>query len=73
MNALLPARAVVVDGVRDELLAGTARAADEHREVGVGDLADDVEHALHRGALADDVLEPVRARDLLLEARQVAA
>ncbi len=70
---LLSTRAVVVDGIRDELLAGAARTADQDGEIGVGDLPHDVEHALHRGALPEDALEAVRARHLLLEAREIPA
>src|SRR5438552_1496036 len=60
-------RAVVVGRVGDQLLPCAARAADEDRQVGVRHLADYVEDALHRGALADQAPELVRARDLLLE------
>ena len=67
------ARAVVVQRVGDQLLAGAARAADQHREVGRRHLADHVEHALHGGALADQVLEAIRVRRLLLKQPQIAA
>src|SRR5207237_2045369 len=64
--------AVVVERIGHELLARAARPPDEDRQVGVGHLADHVEHALHGRALADHVLEAVRVRDLLLEQAEVA-
>ena len=65
------AGAVVVEGVRDELLAGAARAAHQHGEVGVGHFSNHVEHPLHGGAPADDALELVGALDLLLQTAEV--
>ena len=53
-NGLRAARAAVVERLRDQLLAGAALAADEHREVGVGDPVDGLEHPAHRRAGADD-------------------
>ena len=50
------ARAVGMDGVRDELLAGTAFAAEEHRGVGSRDARDETIDGLHRRALADQVV-----------------
>src|SRR5216110_2476004 len=58
-------RAVVVERVGDQLLPRAARAADEDRQIRVRHLADHVEHALHRRALADQAPEAIRARDLL--------
>jgi hypothetical protein len=55
-RALAPG-AALVERVCDELLPGAALAADEHGEVGLRDLLDRLEHALHRGARADQVLE----------------
>ena len=40
------AQRVVVDGAGDELLAGARLAADQHRGVALGHLANDAEHAL---------------------------
>ena len=48
-----------VNRARDELLAGARFAADENRGVRRGDLLDEPEDVAHRGALADDGLEPV--------------
>ncbi len=47
---------LVVERVGDELLAGAALAAHQHRDVGVGDLVDGLEDAPHGGAPADDLL-----------------
>ena len=52
------ARAVVVDGLGEELLAGAALAGDEHGDVGRGDLPHDLEDARHERPGADDALEP---------------
>src|SRR5262249_62040230 len=49
--------AVVVDRVRHQLLSRPARAAAEHRQLRVRDLADHVEDLLQRLSLADDALE----------------
>jgi hypothetical protein len=62
------ARAALVQRLRDQLLARAALAAHEHGEVGLGDLLDRREHALHRGARADQVLEAVLALDALEQA-----
>ena len=66
-------RAPVVERVRDQLLAGAALAADEHRHVGVGDPVDGLEQPAHRRAGADDALEAVGAVHLLEEPAVVAA
>ena len=50
---------VVVDRAGDELLAGAGLAADQHRRVALGDLADDAEHLLERAARPDDAVEVV--------------
>src|SRR6185437_10215371 len=42
----------LMDGTRDEFLADTALAANQHRDVAVGDLFDDERDLLHRGAVA---------------------
>ena len=47
-------RAVAVQGVGHQLLAGTGLAIDQHRDVGVGEPTDGAEHFLHGGRLADD-------------------
>ena len=46
-----------MNGARDELLAGARLAVDEDASIAVGDATDEAEHATHRGAEADDVLE----------------
>jgi hypothetical protein len=51
---LLRAVAVMVNGAGDEFLAGAAFAGDERGGVAGGDLADELEHLLHRAAAADD-------------------
>ena len=54
----LPAAAgVVVDGARDQLLAGARLAGDQHGGHGLGDALHDGEDLLHPRALADDVGE----------------
>ncbi len=62
------AQRVVVNGARDELFARARFTADEHRRVALGDLLDDVEHALQRGARPDDAVELI---DVLLGAAEV--
>ena len=57
--------AVLVDRLRDELLARPALAGDEHARLGRRDLLDDVEDRLHCRARADDVVEA----EPLLQAR----
>src|SRR5216117_4194925 len=66
-------RAPVVERVRHQLLAGAARAADQHGDVGVGDLVDGLEEPAHGRALPDDLLEAERALHLLEEPAVVAA
>src|SRR6185295_4253042 len=51
------APAVLMDGARDELLAGTRLAVDEDAGIAVGDARDEREHATHRRARSDDVLD----------------
>ena len=58
-EALVRARAVVMDRARDQLLAGAGLALDQHGAVHRRDQLQGLEHLLHRGALADDVVEPV--------------
>ncbi|KAF1068799.1 MAG: hypothetical protein GAK45_01258 [Pseudomonas citronellolis] len=52
---LRSARAVAVQGMRNQFLAGTRLAIDQHRDVGVAETADGAEHLLHRWRLADDL------------------
>jgi hypothetical protein len=51
---------VAVEGRRDQLLAGAALAADEHRRARRRDLQDRVEHRAHGRARSDDVVEAIR-------------
>ena len=51
---LLAAVAVMINRAGDEFLAGAAFAGDERGGVGAGDLADELEHLLHRLAAPDD-------------------
>ena len=46
--------AVMINRAGNEFLAGAAFAGDERGRVGGGNLADELEHALHRSAAADD-------------------
>ena len=63
----LAARAQVVQGAGDQLLAGAGLAADEHGGVGGGDGLDLLEDPAQGGALADDLAEVVLGADLLLQ------
>ena len=56
---LIRARAVVVDRPRDQFLAGAGLALNQHGAVHRRHELQALEHRLHRGALADDVVEPV--------------
>ena len=49
----------MVDGSRNEFLAGARFASHQHRRVGFGDLAHDTEHSLERAAGPDDLVEVV--------------
>ena len=52
-NGPLRARAVLVQRVRDQFLAGAALAGDQHRDVALAQPADGAEHVLHRRRLAE--------------------
>ena len=64
---LLLARAVDVDGVRDQLLAGAGLAAQQHGRARRRDLLDLLQHLAQRGAVADDVAEVELAVELLVQ------
>ena len=64
---LLGARRVVVDRVRDHLLAGARLAADEHRGVGPRHLRHLLVDLLDRRAVADDVAERVALAQLVAQ------
>ena len=51
------APAIDVDTAGDQLLAGAAGTADEHVDIGVGDLPNRIEDLGHRRALADNVVK----------------
>ena len=76
----LAARAVEVDGARDQLLAGAALALDHHRQRRVGDAIEQPEQLQHARRAADDVAVVVAHRQrlavlaqLLLDAGQLLA
>jgi hypothetical protein len=64
---LAAARAVLVQRLREQLLAGAALAEQQHRRAARRDLADRLEHRQHLGALADEVLEPVLVVEALAQ------
>ena len=59
---LVGARGVLVDGLRDHLLARAGLAVDQHGGGGGGDLLDHVAHLRHERRRADEVLEAVLRR-----------
>jgi hypothetical protein len=61
------ARAQVVQGAGDELLAGTRFAADEYGRSGRGDGLDLLEHPSQGSAVADDLPEIVLRADFLFQ------
>src|SRR5262249_5141577 len=63
----LAALSRVVDGPRDQLLAGSGLAQDEHRRAGRRDGLHLMEYALQRGRPSHDLLEVVLGAELLLE------
>src|SRR4030042_5065434 len=64
----MTAVAVLMDGPGDQLLARAALALDQDRGAGRGRRPAQVEDFLHRLALADEVVKPVPAAELVLEA-----
>ena len=64
---LRAARAVVVNGARDELLAGAGLAGDENRAAGLRHGLEQLEQLPHHLALADDALEAVPLLELLAQ------
>ena len=54
---LVLARAVLMDGLGDQLLARAGVALDQHAGVGRGDPLEPVDHVVHLRAVADDALE----------------
>ena len=59
---------VVMDGARDQFLAGAGLAADEDGGMAPGDLADDAEYRFEGAARADDAVEVV---DVVLRVAEV--
>ena len=64
--------AVVVDRVRDQLLAGAVLPLDQDVGVAAGDALHQLEHFVHLLALADDVAEAELPLELLLEQQVLA-
>src|SRR5262245_37605090 len=58
---------VLVDGARDELLAGAGLSHDQHRRIRRSDLSYLGEHVADRSGAADDLLEVVLLLDLLAQ------
>ena len=54
---LVLARAVLVDRLGDQFLAGAGLALDQHAGVGRGDALQPLDHVAHLGAVADHALE----------------
>src|SRR5207244_138849 len=65
-------RRALVDRARHQLLAGTARAQDEHRGVGGRNPLDDPEDLLHLGTLGEDATERLGARGVRAQRLVVA-
>ncbi len=65
------ARRVVVQGPRDELLAGARFAGNQHSHARARQPADRLEHVLHRGRLADDPRRRLRLGLLCRAARSL--
>ena len=63
----LAARAEVVDGARQQFLAGAGFAVDQHRGIGGRDGLHLLQNGLQRAALADDLLEAVVGADFVFE------
>src|ERR1700761_1129121 len=71
-KGLVAARRVGVNGLGDELLAGTTLALNQHRRAAGSDLRDQVEKLEHDVALADDVLEGVALLEGAFELHDLA-
>src|SRR5690554_1933233 len=67
---LISASREVMDGGGDELLTRPRFAGDEDRRAALCDLLDRLEHALHRGMIADDPREREAPPDLFAEPRR---
>src|SRR5690348_14527875 len=63
----LAARAEIVDGARQQFLAGAGFAVNQNRGVGGGDGFDLFEYGLQRGSLSDDFLEAMVGADLAFQ------
>ncbi len=72
-EAALLARARIMDGARDEVLARAGLAGEQHRRVGLGDLLHHVEDALHGGARAHQLVEAVAALHLAAQVEVLGA
>ncbi len=67
------ARALIVDGARDQLLAGSALAEEQHRGVGGGHRRDEAEDVTNARRLADDAAQMAGACQLALELAGMSA
>src|SRR5439155_267164 len=67
------ARAVIVDGAREELLAGAGLALEQHRDPRLRRALGQEERLLDGGALADDAVEAVALAQLAAEPAHLAA
>jgi hypothetical protein len=72
-EALVVARARMVDRPRHNALAGSGLAADQNARVRLRNLLDQVEDALHRGARTNDSTERAAALDLPAQVRVLSA
>ena len=68
----LAARPQIVDGPRDQLLAGAALAPDQHRDLRHRDATDGLEDLLHDGAAAEQAPELILRRDLRAQPHHLA-
>ncbi len=71
-EGLVPARALPVDGARDQLFAGAALAGDEHGGVSLGHLGDQLVEPHHRGVAAHQLVEAMRAVQLRAQVTHLA-
>ena len=61
---LVPARARIMDGAGEQILAGAGLARQQDRRVGLRDLLGHVEDLLHRRRVPDDAFEGITRLDL---------
>jgi hypothetical protein len=68
-EAVSPPRAVVVNGSRGELLPCSSFSGDQHRARRRGDRLEQLEQRAHRGAVADQPVDPVAILELRSQIR----